>query len=94
MFCLLLQKFGTIVLTRQKVKEIRDYLGDPPVNLPRPKNSPRAVFAPRDADAGPGLFDSHTPLLLTMYNKKKKAQPLAKLSFLVTRTGIEPMLQP
>ena len=41
-----------------------------------------------------GLFDSRTPLLLTMYNKKKKAQPLAKLSFLVTRTGIEPMLQP
>ena len=88
MFCLLLQKFGTIVVTRQKVKKIKDYLGDPPVHLPRPKNSPR------DADAGPGLFDSRTPLLLTMYNKKKKAQPLAKLSFLVTRTGIEPMLQP
>ena len=87
MFCLLLQKFGTIVVTRQKVKEIRDYLGDPPVHLPRPKNSPRGCFCP--ADAGPGLFDSRTPLLLTMYNKKKKAQPLAKLSFLVTRTGIE-----
>ena len=34
------------------------------------------------------LFDSRTPLLLTMYNKKKKAQPLAKLSFLVTRASI------
>ena len=43
MFCLLLQKFGTIVVTRQKVKEIRDYLGDPPVHLPRPKNSPRGT---------------------------------------------------
>ena len=53
------------------------------------KTARGAVFAPRDADAGPGLFDSRTPLLLTMYNKKKKAQPLAKLSFLVTRTGIE-----
>ena len=58
------------------------------------KTARGAVFAPRDADAGPGLFDSRTPQLLTMYNKKKKAQPLAKLSFLVTRTGIEPMLQP
>lgn len=29
MFCLLLQKFGTIVVTRQKVKEIGDYFGDP-----------------------------------------------------------------
>ena len=58
------------------------------------KTARGAVFAPRDADAGPGLFDSRTPLLLTMYNKKKKAQPLAKLSVLVTRTGIEPMLQP
>ena len=53
------------------------------------KTARRAVFAPRYADAGPGLFDSRTPLLLTMYNKKKKAQPLAKLSFLVTRAGIE-----
>ena len=53
------------------------------------KTARRAVFAPRYADAGPGLFDSRTPLLLNMYNKKKKAQPLAKLSFLVTRTGIE-----
>ena len=34
------------------------------------------------------LFDSRTPLRLTMYNKKKKAQPLAKLSFLVTRASI------
>ena len=58
------------------------------------KTARGAVFAPRDADAGPGLFDFRIPLLLTMYNKKKKAQPLAKLSFLVTRTGIEPMLQP
>ena len=56
------------------------------------KTARRAVFAPRYADAGPGLFDSHTPLLLNMYNKKKKAQPLAKLSFLVTRAGIEPTL--
>ena len=120
MFCLLLQKFGTIVVTRQKVKEIGDYFGDPPVHLPRPKNSPRGCFCPAGrgrgvatcgyrirlrllrlpvSAAGGGrlrsrLFDSRTPLLLTMYNKKKKAQPLAKLSFLVTRTGIEPMLQP
>ena len=50
------------------------------------KTARGAVFAPRDADAGPGLFDSRTPLLLTMYNKKKKAQPLAKLSFLVNQT--------
>ena len=49
------------------------------------KTARRAVFAPRYADAGPGLFDSRTPLLLNMYNKKKKAQLLAKLSFLVTR---------
>ena len=126
MFCLLLQKFGTIVVTRQKVKEIRDYLGDPPVHLPRPKNSPRGCFCPAGrgrgvatcgyrirlrplggacllrplrllrlpvSAAGGGrlrsrLFDSRTPLLLTMYNKKKKAQPLAKLSFLVTRASI------
>ena len=46
MFFLLLQKFGTIVVTRQKVKEIRDYLGDPPVHLPRPKNSPRGCSIP------------------------------------------------
>ena len=38
------------------------------------------------------LFDSRTPLLLTMYTKKKKAQPLSRLSFLVTRAGIEPTL--
>ena len=38
------------------------------------------------------LFYSRTPLLLTMYNKKKKAQPLSRLSFLVTRAGIEPTL--
>jgi hypothetical protein len=101
--------------------------GDPPVHLPRPKNSPRGCFCPAGrgrgvatcgyrirlrplggacllrplrllrlpvSAAGGGrlrsrLFDSRTPLLLTMYNKKKKAQPLAKLSFLVTRTGIE-----
>ena len=31
------------------------------------------------------LFDSRTPLRLTMYNKKKKAQPLSRLNFLVTR---------
>ena len=36
------------------------------------KTARGAVFAPRDADAGPGLFDSRTPLLLTMYNKKKE----------------------
>ena len=52
------------------------------------KTARRAVFAPRYADAGPGLFDFRTPLLLNMYNKKKKAQPLAKLSFLVTRASI------
>lgn len=46
MFCLLLQKCGTIVVTRQKVKEIGDYFGDPPVHLPRPKNSPRGCFCP------------------------------------------------
>ena len=34
------------------------------------------------------LFDSRTPLLLTMYNKKKKAQPLSRLSLLVTRASI------
>ena len=55
---------------------------------PALKTARRAVFAPRYADAGPGLFDSRTPLLLNMYNKKKKAQPLAKLSFLVTRASI------
>jgi len=55
---------------------------------PALKTAHRAVFAPRYADAGPGLFDSRTPLLLNMYNKKKKAQPLAKLSFLVTRASI------
>ena len=110
MFCLLLQKFGTIVVTRQKVKGIRDYLGDPPVHLPRPKNSPQGCFCPAGrgrgvatcgyrirlrplggacllrplrllrlpvSAAGGGrlrsrLFDSRTPLLLTMYNKKKE----------------------
>ena len=55
---------------------------------PALKTARRAVFAPRYADAGPRLFDSCTPLLLNMYNKKKKAQPLAKLSFLVTRASI------
>ena len=54
----------------------------------------RTVFTTRDADAGRGLFDSRTPLLPKKFNTKKKAQPLTKLSFLVTRTGIEPMLQP
>ena len=49
----------------------------------------RTVFAPRDADAGRGLFDSRTPLLTKRFKAKKKAQPLVKLSFLVTRTGIE-----
>ena len=55
---------------------------------PALKTARGAVFAPRYADAWPGLFDSRTPLLLNMYNKKKKAQPLAKLSFLVTRASI------
>ena len=55
---------------------------------PALKTARRAVFTPRYADAGPGLFDFRTPLLLHMYNKKKKAQPLAKLSFLVTRASI------
>ena len=50
--------------------------------------SPALKTALRYADAGPGVFDFRTPLLLNMYNKKKKAQPLAKLSFLVTRASI------
>ncbi len=37
------------------------------------KTARGAVFAPRDADAGPGLFDSRTPLLLTMYKKEKSS---------------------
>ena len=52
MFCLLLQKFGTIVVTHQKVKKIKDYLGDPPVHLPRPKNSPRGCFCPAGRGRG------------------------------------------
>ena len=65
MFCLLLQKVGTIVVTRQKVKEIRDYLGDPPVHLPRPKNSPRGCFCPAVRwTRGPGFS---IPARVTFY---------------------------
>ena len=65
MFCLLLQKFGTIVVTRQKVKEIRDYLGDPPVHLPRPKNSPRGCFCP--AGRGTRGLGCSIPARVTFY---------------------------
>ena len=34
------------------------------------------------------VFVNPTPITLKIYNKKKKAQPLAKLSFLVTRASI------
>ncbi|MDY5411259.1 MAG: hypothetical protein SPG86_06735, partial [Gemmiger sp.] len=51
------------------------------VHLPRPKNSPLDCFCPAGRTAGPGLFESRTPLLLKkFYTKKKEAQPLARLS--------------
>ena len=61
---------------------------------PRPEKSPTGAFLPAGTQSGgPGLFDSRT-VLFEKSGKKKKPCVFAELSVLVTRTGIEPMLQP
>ena len=65
----------------------------PARNLPRPKNSPRGCFCPAVRwTRGPGFSIPALLYSLPCIIKRKKAQPLAKLSFLVTRAGIEPTL--